>query len=178
MDAIELLTTDHRAVESLFVDFETDPGKGRARILAAIIRELSIHTAIEEAYLYPHIRREVESGVHYAAEGEREHHGVKESLARLDAKIDKAHTQAVADQVATLRGKVMHHVGEEEHEMFPAFAQAATKQELTDLGRQLREAKKSAPTRPHPNQPAASALTSWANRLVDRARDSAGGRPR
>ena len=83
MDAIELLTTDHRAVESLFADFESDPGEGRARILADIIRELSIHSAIEEAYLYPRIRREVENGEQYA-EGEREHQGVKESLGRLE----------------------------------------------------------------------------------------------
>ena len=178
MDAIELLTTDHRAVETLFADFESDPGEGRAEILAAIIRELSIHSAIEEAYLYPHIRREVDDGEQYVAESEREHQGIKESLARLDAKMDKAHTQEVADQVATLQRKVMHHVGEEENEVFPAFAQAASKQELTELGRELREAKESAPTRPHPNQPAASTLTSWANGLVDRVRDSAAGRAR
>lgn len=178
MDAIELLTTDHRAVESLFADFESDPGDGRANILADIIRELSIHSAIEEAYLYPHIRREVANGEQYVDESEREHQGVKESLARLDAKLDKAHTQEVADQVATLKGKVAHHVGEEEDEVFPAFAQAASKQELTELGRQLREAKDSAPTRPHPNQPAASTLTSWANGLVDRVRDKAAGRAR
>lgn len=176
MDAIELLTTDHRAVESLFADFEKDPGEGRAAILATIIRELSIHSAIEEAYVYPHIRREVANGEAYVAESEREHQGVKESLARLDAKLDKAHTQEVADQVATLQKKVMHHVGEEENEVFPAFAQAVSKKELTELGRELREAKDSAPTRPHPNQPAASALTSWANGLVDRVRDSVGGR--
>ena len=178
MDAIELLTTDHRAVESLFADFESDPGEGRASILADIIRELSIHSAIEEAYLYPHIRREAEKGEEYVAESEREHQGIKESLGRLDSKIDKAHTQEVADHVATLQRKVMHHVGEEENEVFPAFAQAATKQELTELGRELREAKDSAPTRPHPGQPAASALTSWANGLVDRVRDSAAGRAR
>lgn len=176
MDAIELLTKDHRQVEQLFVDFEADAGARKQQILGEIIRELSIHSAIEEAYVYPRIRKEAPHGEAYVAESVKEHQQVKESLARLDHKLDRAHTQEVAEQVETLKKRVMHHVEEEESEVLPAFAQAVSKQELTELGRELRQAKETAPTRPHPNQPAANVLTTWANGLVDRTRDAVAGR--
>ncbi|HEX6538951.1 MAG TPA: hemerythrin domain-containing protein [Candidatus Dormibacteraeota bacterium] len=178
MNAIELLTNDHRDVERMFADFESDAGEGRAEILARIIRELSIHSSIEEAYFYPRIRREAENGAHFAAEGEREHQHLKESLARLDAKLDEAHTAEVAGEVEALKQTVMDHVDEEQNEVFPALAQTARRRELDDIGKQLRKAKGSAPTRPHPRQPKANPLTSRANGMIDRVRDRVAGRTR
>lgn len=178
MNAIDLLISDHREAERLFSEFAADNGDHRADILAKLVRELSIHTAIEEAYVYPHVRREVPKGDAYVDESLREHHAMASTLGSLDAKVDKAHTKEVADQVETLRKKVRHHVDEEEHDVFPAFVEAASQRELNELGKQLREARESAPTRPHPNQPAATALTNWANGLVDRARDAIAGRAR
>lgn len=178
MNAIELLEQDHRHVETLFADFDAAGGEERHRILGEIIRELSIHAALEEAYVYPRVRGETPHGAEYVDEGVREHQQMKESLARLDGKLDSAHTKEVADQVETLKKKTMHHVEEEETEMLPAFRQVATNKELDELGRTLKDAKDSAPTRPHPNQPAATVLTTWANGLIDRARDAVGGRAR
>ena len=176
MNAIELLEHDHRTVETLFGDFDSDTGDGRQEILSNIIRELSIHSALEEAYVYPRIRSETPGGERYYEECVREHQAMKESLARIEGRLDKAHTKEVADLVETLKKKTLQHVEEEETEVLPAFAQVATKQELTDLGRKMKEAKDTAPTRPHPNQPAANALTAWANGLIDRARDTVAGR--
>jgi hemerythrin superfamily protein len=178
MNAIDLLTQDHRHVEELFAAFEADSGDERQRILGEIIRELSIHSAIEEAYLYPRIRDEAPNGEQYVEESVEEHQAMKESLGRLDGKLEKAHTKEVADQVETLKKKTMHHVEEEETEVLPAFAEAVTKQELDEIGRTMKQAKETAPTRPHPNQPAATALTSWANGLLDRVRDTVAGRAR
>lgn len=178
MNAIELIKNDHRQVERLFADFEAGPADRRQGILAEIIRELSIHSAIEEAYLYPRIRTEASNGEAYVEESEKEHQRVKEELGRLDGKLDKAHTKEVEAQVETLKKNVMHHVQEEETEVLPAFEQSASKTELDEIGRELKAAKDSAPTRPHPNQPSATALTTWANGVVDRARDAVGGRRR
>ena len=176
MDAIELLTQDHRRVETLFADFERDKGDRRADILADLIRELSIHIAIEEAYVYPTVRLEARRGDTLIDEAEREHQRIEEVLARLDGKLEKAHTKDVADQVGTLKKYVMHHVPEEEREVFPALAERVSKTQLEEIGRRLRHGKETAPTRPHPNQPAATSLTAWANGLVDRARDRVAGR--
>lgn len=176
MNAIDLLRQDHRRVEELFTEYETDPGDRRQELLGEIIRELSVHSAIEEAYLYPRIRTEAPNGEQYVEESVHEHQDMKESLGRLDGRLDKAHTKEVADQVETLKKKTLHHVEEEETEVLPAFAEAVSKTELDDIGRTMKQAKDSAPTRPHPNQPAANALTSWANGLVDKARDAVSGR--
>src|SRR4029453_10135071 len=56
MDALKLLTQDHRNVERLFKAYE-QTGEGAAkqkeRLAGQIIRELSIHATIEEQFLYP-----------------------------------------------------------------------------------------------------------------------------
>ena len=176
MNAIELLTRDHRAVEELLDAFETAEPDERREPLAEIIRELSIHAAIEEAHLYPLVAEEVEGGPALVEEANEEHQRVKEVLARLDGKLDKAHTKEVEEIVNRLKRDLEHHVKEEETEVFPKLEKAVTKTRLDEVGRQLRAAKDSAPTRPHPNQPPATAMTAWANSLVDKARDQISGR--
>ena len=178
MNAIELLTQDHRAVEKLFADFDADPGDDRQEILARIIRDLSIHTAIEEAYLYPRVRQEMPIARAHVNSGAHELEEIKESLARLDESVASAHTKDVADQVATLKKKTAHHADEAERELFPAIAMVARKRELDDLGHAMQRAKRSAPTRPHPKQQAANAFMMRANGIVDRARDAVAGRAR
>lgn len=178
MNAIDLLTQDHRTVENLFADFEADPGDDRHEILARIIRELSIHAAIEEAYLYPRIRQQMPLAARHVEDGMRQHQQLKESLARLDGRLASADSEEVAHEVAMLKQETAHHVDEEEQELFPAFAMVARRRELDGLGRAMKRAKSSAPTRPHPKQPAANEFTMRANGIVDRARDLVGGRAR
>jgi hypothetical protein len=48
---------------------------------------------------------------------------------------------------------VSEHVQEEEGEMFPKFLEAISSKKLEEIGAQLAQAKKKAPTRPHPNAP-------------------------
>lgn len=176
MNAVDLLTKDHRAVEELFTEFESTEEDARGEILVEIIRELSIHSAIEEAKLYPVIEKDVEGGDKLVAESIKEHQRVKEVLGRLDGKVDKAHTKEVADMVARLQRDVMHHVEEEEGEVFPKLKKALSKTRLDEIGRELNKAKDSAPTRPHPNQPPANELTGKANAALDKARDKVSGR--
>jgi iron-sulfur cluster repair protein YtfE (RIC family) len=176
MNAVELLKRDHRAVEELFAAFESGDADRREGTLIEIIKELSIHAAIEEAHLYPLIEREVEGGTALVRESEKEHQRVKEVLGRLDGKVDKAHTKEVAELVARLQGDVEHHVQEEEDEVFPKLEQAISKTRLEECGRELAKAKETAPTRPHPNQPPATELTGKANAALDKARDKISGR--
>jgi iron-sulfur cluster repair protein YtfE (RIC family) len=177
MNAVDLITKDHRAVEKLFAAFEaTDSGDRREQVLADIIRELSIHAAIEEAHLYPLIGESVEGGEALVEEAEKEHQKVKEILGRLDGKLDKAHTKEVAEMVARLQREVEHHVQEEEGEVLPQLQEAVAKTRLDEVGREMAEAKGSMPTRPHPNQPPATELTGKANAALDKARDKVSGR--
>ena len=56
-------------------------------------------------------------------------------------------------KATVLMENVRHHVSEEEGEMFPSVRKALDAGRLRDLGTQLTEAKRSAPTRPHPHTP-------------------------
>jgi hemerythrin-like domain-containing protein len=176
MNAVDLLTRDHRAVEKLFAAFDSAEPDARENILVEIIQELSVHAAIEEAHLYPLIARDVDGGDDMVDEAEKEHQTVKEILGRLDGRVDKAHTKEVAEMVARLQRAVDHHVQEEEGEVFPALQETVSKTRLEEVGRELAKAKESAPTRPHPNQPPATELTGKANAAVDKARDAISGR--
>ena len=176
MNAVDLLTRDHRAVEKLFATFRAADPDQRSDTLTEIIRELSIHAAIEEAHLYPLIQAEVNNGPVLVEESEKEHQRVKEILGRLDGRVDKAHTKEVAEMVARLEGEVEHHVNEEEGEVFPTLQQSVTNTRLDEGGTELNKAKQHAPTRPHPNQPPATELTGRMNAAVDRARDKVSGR--
>jgi hemerythrin-like domain-containing protein len=177
MDATELLMADHRDVKALFGRFaRSSRAETRRGLAEQIIRELSVHAAIEEAKLYPVIRDELVGGEAMYEESIEEHQGVKELLAQLDDTLDKAHTKAFGNKVTKLRGEVEHHVAEEETEIFPKLRATLSKTRLEELGVELRRAKASAPTRPHPHQPPATELTGKVVGALDRVRDQVSNR--
>src|SRR4030088_1575225 len=110
MNAVQVLTKDHRAVKTLFAEFEAVAADQRADVLARIIRELSVHAAIEAAHLSPVVAEELSTGEYLVEESDKEHQGIKARLAWLDGKLDKAHTNEVAEQLARLKEPVEHHV--------------------------------------------------------------------
>ena len=60
MDAITLLKQDHKTVEKLFKQFEKTTAPAEQRKLAQrIVKELSVHAAIEEMVFYPAVRARV-----------------------------------------------------------------------------------------------------------------------
>lgn len=176
MNAIKLLKNDHRHVQKLVAAFTKDAGGRRSEILIEIIRELSIHAALEEAYLYPLIRDVAPGGGALLEADVREHQRLKEVLARLDGAVGLANTREVKHEVKLLSVDLTHHVAEEENEFFPALKKAVPKATLKAVGRSMRDAARTAPTRPHPHQGPATQFSAWANGLVDHVRDRVVGR--
>ncbi len=176
-DAVSLLTSDHRTVDGLFDSYEglgADASDRKRELVDEMIRELSVHAAVEEQVLYPFIRDQVPDGAQLADDGLEEHQGAKELLAQLED-MDAADSDFDAT-VGRLISDVRHHVEEEEGDFFPKLQQAASEEQLFDLGRRLAEAKSSAPTRPHPHAPSSRAghlVADPAASVVDRARDAA-----
>jgi hemerythrin superfamily protein len=152
-DAIRVLTDDHREVEELFRRFEkTGDGahKRRQDLVQRITEALSIHASIEEEIFYPAARRILaDSGD--VLEALEEHHLVKLTLAELEM-MDPSHERYGA-KVTVLIENVRHHVEEEEGQLFPTIRKRADAAQLRELGDQLRAAKGTAPTRPHPEAP-------------------------
>ena len=80
-----------------------------------------------------------------------EHHLVKVTLAELET-MDPGHERYGA-KVTVLIESVRHHVEEEEGELFPTIRKALDAAQLRELGDELVAAKRTAPTRPHPEAP-------------------------
>ena len=152
MDAITLLKQDHKTVEKLFKQFEKTTAPAEQRKLAErIVKELSVHAAIEEMVFYPAVRERVPQEEDTVLESLEEHHIVKWVLNELDdMKPDHERFKA---KMTVLIENVRHHVEEEESELFPEVRKVIKRKELGELGDALEQAKKTAPTSPHPRAP-------------------------
>jgi hemerythrin superfamily protein len=176
MDAISLLTDDHRTVEQLFKRFEKTSDRAtveRRRIVDEIIRELSIHAEIEETIFYPAVRESVPPSEDTVLESLEEHHVVKWVLSELDGM--PADAERFEAKVSVLMENVRHHVKEEESDLFPKVRRALTRRALEDMGEAMARAKTIAPTRPHPRSPdtpPGNIVSGVVAAALDRARDA------
>jgi hemerythrin superfamily protein len=178
MNAITLLKNDHKTVEDLFKRFEKlgpRAVKSKEDVVARIVRELSVHAAIEEMVFYPAIRDAVDDGDvdDMVLESLEEHHIVKWVLSELDGM--SAEQERFDAKVTVLMENVRHHVEEEEKDLFPKVNKLLGKPRLDDLGEAMAEAKKAAPTHPHPrspDEPPGNLVAGAGAALVDKARDA------
>jgi hemerythrin superfamily protein len=179
MDAITLLRNDHKTVEQLFKRFEKAGDRAhveKRQIVDRIIEELSIHAAIEEQVFYPVARATVPDTEDLALESLEEHHIVKWLLSELED-LDPTNERFDA-KVTVLIENVRHHVEEEETDFFPKVRSELGRTALADLGEAMAEAKKSAPTHPHPRSPdapPANAVVGAIAGVVDRVGDNISG---
>jgi hemerythrin superfamily protein len=179
VDATKVLEQDHREVEKLFDQFEQATGDTdqKGEIAEKIIKELSIHAAIEEEVFYPEVKAALPDGDELVEHSLEEHQEVKELLADIDKMSpgDPGFHQKVEKVISDVK----EHVEEEEGEMFPKLRQAISANQLLEIGTKLEDAKKRAPTRPHPmapSTPPANKAAGAAAAAVDRARDKLEGR--
>jgi hemerythrin superfamily protein len=136
MDAIELLKDDHRKVEKIFSDMERK--ENRRRLFPELDRELAIHAEIEEKIFYP-AGKEAEPTRDLVLESIEEHKQIKLVLADLEQ------TDMTTDEwgaaLKVLKEDVMHHVGEEENDLFPKVQTILSKEQLADMGSRMEELK-------------------------------------
>jgi hemerythrin-like domain-containing protein len=177
-DALGVLRKEHQEVEQLFRRFERAHGAGeRQRLASRVVRELSIHTAIEEELVYPALRRRANGVADRVLLALEEHHLAKLALAEIE-KLD-ASDERFAAKMRVLAEGIRRHVEEEERDLFAAARRSLSAQELRELGEALLLARESAPTRPHPaapDQPPANALANLGAAAYDRGREVIGRR--
>jgi hemerythrin superfamily protein len=136
MDAIELLKEDHKKVEKIFTAMEKQ--EDRQKLFPELDRELSVHAEIEEKIFYP-AAKEAEPTRDLVLESIEEHKQIKMVLADLE-QTDKS-TDVWGAALKVLKEDVMHHVGEEEDELFPKVRKVLSKEQLEDLGTRMAELK-------------------------------------
>jgi hemerythrin-like domain-containing protein len=183
MDATALLQRDHEAVEQLFRQFEklTERAhKSKEKIVLKVIRELAIHSAVEEMLFYPAVRtaglkadtRAGGQASETVLESLEEHHIVKWTLSELETM--KPDDERYDAKMKVLMESVRHHVKEEQDELFPKARRLLGQKVLQELGTRMEKAKKLAPTRPHPrapDQPPGNMVAGTMAAMMDRAKD-------
>lgn len=139
MDALMLLTGDHNRVRGLFTRFQTahdEQDLATAQQLArTMIRELEVHTEIEETTFYPAVQSLGGKAHDLVVEGFEEHGVVKDLIAEVKA-TDPADERWSA-KVKVIIENVEHHAEEEENELFPLVRQAMDAARLESLATQL-----------------------------------------
>ena len=173
MNAIDLIKSDHQTVERLFGSYESASGPEQKRtIVRDVVRELSMHAALEEQMLYPTARMRVQNGNALAETAISEHQTMKQLLAQLEGMDPSADNYD--ETVTTLMTHVRQHVEEEEGTLLPELQSRLSDQELVQFGFLMGQAKNLMPTHPHPEVPgyATAQLLAgpWAS-IADRMRD-------
>lgn len=135
MDATELLEGQHRQVDALFERFEAADDDERRRIVGDIIRELRMHTTIEEEIFYPAIRDRISRLEDDLLEAYEEHHAVELLIDELDGMSPG--DERFEAKATVVKELVQHHVEEEEDELFPEVRETLSPEELTELGDRL-----------------------------------------
>ncbi|MFG2127406.1 hemerythrin domain-containing protein [Streptomyces sp. NPDC048751] len=178
-NVIDELMTDHREVEEFFGRIEALPSGHKDRKLYAdqATMELVRHSVAEEAYLYPAVREHVANG-DAMADRELEDHAKAEQIMK-DLEGCDADDPEFDRLIGMLMSEIRAHVADEEQNLFPMLRASCPPDALDKLGDKVRQAKKVAPTRPHPaapDKPPANKLLAPGAGLVDRVRDALSGR--
>lgn len=134
-DAISLLKSDHRQVESWFEEFQSARADTRKQDLARrICQALEVHTQIEHEIFYPaFLEATGEEDIHH--EAEVEHEGAKKLIAEIES--SGPGDDYFDAKVKVLSEMIKHHVNEEEKRggMFAKARESAM--DLQALGEQL-----------------------------------------
>jgi hemerythrin superfamily protein len=140
-DILDRLKDDHKRVKKAYRDFqkldiEKDPD-GCEAIVVQVLDELTVHAALEEEFLYPAARGEVDDDLLDEAEVEHESmHTAIDQLREMSPDDDK-----YAARFSVLCEYVLHHVKEEEGEIFPQLERA--KLEWEALAQEMNERRES-----------------------------------
>lgn len=183
----DVLGYDHDEVKRMLTELENGPTAAtgasendlalRKKAVEQLVIEESRHEAVEEMYFWPAVRDRVTGGDRLAETATGQEQEGKEVLDKLD-KLD-ADQPEFEQLIATFIEAAREHIGYEETQVWPLLRNVLSAQEASDLGDKLEQAKKTAPTRPHPHTPASPGVLKTAGQAIaaaDQARDAASGR--
>lgn len=186
-DVFDVLSKDHTEVKRMLTELGAGPTKRtgadedqlllRKKMTEELIIEESKHEAAEEMYFWPAVREHVPDGDQLADEAIEQEQEGKEVLNSLD-KLDASDPE-FEDLLGKFTEAAREHIAFEENMVWPGLRTALTAEAASEIGTKLSEAKKTAPTRPHPHtppSPGALKATGPAAAMADKARDAMTGR--
>jgi iron-sulfur cluster repair protein YtfE (RIC family) len=138
-DPIALLMDDHQRVAEVFDALATSEPGQRTGLVELLGELLETHMRLEEEHLYPVVRRSV--GEEEADEAAAEHALAREGLEKVMAL--QPDRPGFDGAVESLRAGVMHHVEEEEGEIFPKLQRDMNEDARQRLGAALQPLRES-----------------------------------
>lgn len=178
LDVVDILTTDHQEMVELIGQIEHTSDASRRRELAdTVIAEVMRHAVAEEMYVYPAIEEHVPNGAEKVKRDKQEHDEIVQTMKQMED-LD-ASDPAFLDRTRRLEAQIRHHAHEEESKHFPQLRAHIPGEKLVELGTKVQNAKKLAPTRPHPNAPHSELFHKTIGPgvgMIDRIRDKLTGR--
>ena len=145
-DVIDFLIRQHKQIESLFEQTLSTSGKQRETAFLELRRLLAVHETAEEKVVHPVAKRKLPDGDKIVEARLKEEREAKTVLAELE-KLD-VDTEQFTRQLCELRDAVIDHAEHEEQDEFAKLEQDLSSDELERMGRAVKLAESTAPTRP------------------------------
>jgi hemerythrin-like domain-containing protein len=144
MNAITMLTDDHRAVKELLSELESTTERGvktREELFTRLKADLTVHEIIEEEIFYPALK-EHPKAKDIVLEAYEEHNVVDTLMGELSSlPVDDERWGAKAK---VMQENIEHHIEEEEGDMFKKARQVFDEAELEELGERMARRRRSA----------------------------------
>jgi hemerythrin-like domain-containing protein len=148
-DAIVMLREEHKEIKRVFREFERAKDGSpstRQRLADKMIKLLTEHTHVENEVMYPRVRELVPDLEDDILESYEEHHVADVLVKELAAM--RASDERFTAKAMVLIENVRHHIAEEEADWFPQVREALGRNQLLELGEEMRKARKKAPKPP------------------------------
>lgn len=177
-DVVDILTTDHKEMMELADQIKHSSDLDRRRDTAdTLIAEVMRHAVAEEMYVYPVIEKYVPNGTEEVEHDKQEHDEIVQVMKQLED--CNAADPLFMERTEKLQGLLSHHADDEESQQFPKMRKHISGEQLIELGKKVENAKKLAPTRPHPSAPHSELFHKSVGAgigMIDRLRDKLTGR--
>jgi hemerythrin superfamily protein len=144
MMIFDTLKQEHRKVKSQLQELLSASERAQSidsidlRILAELRKELALHMALEEQYLYPRAEK-IQPVSQIAQDSYNEHREIRELLNGIRQASDP---MTVSDALRQALRIVEHHVREEENQIFPAIENNLDEASLQKLDQTMVEARR------------------------------------
>jgi len=151
-DVVDILTSDHEEMLDLLEQIENTSDPAQRRDLAdTLIAEVVRHAVAEEMFVYPAIEEHLPNGAEDVEHDRMEHDEIVQVMKQMED-LDPS-DPAFMERVGDLQVLLRHHAHGEESTQFPQLRAHIPAELLIEIGEKVENAKKLAPTRPHPNAP-------------------------
>lgn len=140
MEATKLLKQDHNKVKKILEELLETTARAKVKrreLLETLKQELQIHEKVEEKLFYPKLKKG--DSKEEIIEAYEEHHVVDVLLAEIEN--TEFNDESWKAKVTVLQENLLHHIKEEENEIFPKAHKKLGEKALNKMGEEIKAMK-------------------------------------